>query len=269
MAVSMIAPTAEHLLRVWEEQRDAEPLRRALAALAAAWPNTDSELWAGASVGQRDSALFGLQERLFGSQLRTTAECPDCGELVETEFAAADIACAAAAPPEEASRALRWQGGGFDVHYRLPTSQDLLAEMAQSGSRRSTAAFASAEMGPADDPADAATRLLRRCLLDAQRGDAAVDAAALPEAVVAGLGTEMEAHDPGADIQLGLHCPACGHCWDLRFDIVSYFWDELDDWAQRTLADVDALARAYGWTEAEILGLSAARRRVYLDFVNA
>ena len=36
-----------------------------------------------------------------------------------------------------------------------------------------------------------------------------------------------------------------------------------------TLAEVHALAAAYGWTEAEVLALSAARRRAYLELVGA
>ena len=37
--------------------------------------------------------------------------------------------------------------------------------------------------------------------------------------------------------------------------------------AERTLADVDTLARAYGWTEAEVMELSPTRRAAYLQLL--
>ena len=77
----------------------------------------------------------------------------------------------------------------------------------------------------------------------------------------------MARHDPDADVSIAFECPACGAAWLSRFDIVSYFWGELDDWAQRLLAEVHALARAYGWSEAAILALSPTRRRFYLEMV--
>jgi hypothetical protein len=48
---------------------------------------------------------------------------------------------------------------------------------------------------------------------------------------------------------------------------VSFFWQELDDWADRVLRDVHELASAYGWPENEILALSPRRRQCYLDLI--
>jgi hypothetical protein len=59
--------------------------------------------------------------------------------------------------------------------------------------------------------------------------------------------------------------PGLRHSWDVLFDIVSFFWAEIGAWAQRLLREVHALASAYGWREADILALSAWRRRQYLD----
>ena len=39
--------------------------------------------------------------------------------------------------------------------------------------------------------------------------------------------------------------------------------------AERLFLDIDALARAYGWTEREILNLPPARRAAYLQIVTA
>jgi hypothetical protein len=48
---------------------------------------------------------------------------------------------------------------------------------------------------------------------------------------------------------------------------VPYLWTEISVAAQRLLIDVHALARAYGWDQDDILGMSSARRRFYLEVV--
>jgi len=73
--------------------------------------------------------------------------------------------------------------------------------------------------------------------------------------------------DPQADVRLDLTCTACGHHWESIFDIATYFWREIDDWAQRMLRDVHILAMAYSWSEADILSMSAWRRQAYLQMV--
>jgi hypothetical protein len=71
--------------------------------------------------------------------------------------------------------------------------------------------------------------------------------------------------DPQADVQLAMACPACSHEWQLTFDILSFFWNEINAWASRILDEVHTLASAYGWREADILALSPHRRQLYLE----
>jgi hypothetical protein len=111
------------------------------------------------------------------------------------------------------------------------------------------------------DDAEAARReLLRRCVPHADLDDAAL---------VDSLDAEMARQDPGAAIELQLCCPHCGREQAVLFDIVAYLCDEIADWAQQTLADVHLLARAYGWSERDILALTPARRRSYVQMVGA
>ena len=70
-----------------------------------------------------------------------------------------------------------------------------------------------------------------------------------------------------ADLRIGLHCPVCSHDWVVVFDIASFLWKEIDDWAGRMLRDVSDLAAAYGWSEAEILDISPVRRQLYLGML--
>jgi hypothetical protein len=244
-----MAPSAEVLLRVWEEQQQAHPVRRAVGVLAAAAPELGWEGWMRAPIGVRDGALLGLQQRLFGNELHTTATCPHCGERIEALVRASDMGddleVLHASPPS-----LRLEANGFDIEYRLPSSDDLLRIAAEH-----------------NDAAD--VQLLSRCVSSVRRGDAIVDAAALPNDVIDRIADGMAEHDPGADVRVSLACPACGATWQLHFDIVAYFWSELDDWAHRILADVHVLATAYGWREADVLALSPTRRRFYLDLVGA
>jgi uncharacterized protein (UPF0212 family) len=249
--MTMIAASAPGLLRVWEAQQCAHPVVQALHLLVEAWPERGWGDWLHASIGERDAALLRLHESLFGDELHTATACPHCGERLESSFSSADIRNGAPLQPR-GSPDLCLQQQGYAIDYRLPTSDDLLQITSQPAA-----------------PEDAVLRLMRRCVSRAQRGADAIDVAALPEAVVARLGAEMARHDPDARVRVGLVCPACGERSQIDFDVVSYLWSELDDWAQRVLADVHTLARAYGWSEDAILALSPARRQIYLDMVSA
>ena len=70
---------------------------------------------------------------------------------------------------------------------------------------------------------------------------------------------------PGFNPELSFDCPECGGTCGWWFDPVDWIARE----TSRSLAEVDALARSYGWSEAEILALPEARRRRYLDLVGA
>jgi hypothetical protein len=52
------------------------------------------------------------------------------------------------------------------------------------------------------------------------------------------------------------------------FDIGAFLWEEIAAQARRLLREVHTLARAYGWREADILVMSAARRQAYLEMVS-
>ena len=245
----MLAPRPEALLRVWEEQHAAHPVQRALSVLAACSPEHGWQAWAQARVGARDAALLALHEALFGPALHTTASCAHCGERLESSFTVQDICTARAVPPEPPST-LTLREGEFEIDYRVPSSEDLL-------------------LVDVDDDAAGAEQLLQRCVLRARRGGDELQAPTLPAPLAERVAAAMAADDPEADIRIALACPACGAAQERVFDIVSYLWSELDDWAQRLLADVHRLASAYGWSERDILALSPARRRLYLDMVGA
>jgi hypothetical protein len=246
----MNAPSVEHLLQAWERGCGLHPVRRALALLHAASPDTPLDAWACMPIGRRDSALLDLRETLFGKRIETVMPCPQCGEILESDFGVDDLRVPAsellALPP-----ALQWHAQGYAVDYRLPTSADLLQVLTETRGDESQ------------------TRLLTSCIGAIHHKDQKLVAGELPADIASAIQQEMARHDPGAEIRVTLSCPACMHAFDAVFDIVDYLWSELDDWAQRTLAQVHTLASAYGWSEPQILALSPARRQHYIDRVQA
>jgi hypothetical protein len=89
----------------------------------------------------------------------------------------------------------------------------------------------------------------------------------LPAVVIDQVAEQMRSMDPQADIELALKCPGCEHAWTATFEILDYFWREIESWKQRILQEVHRLARAYGWGERDILQMSAWRRRSYLEMI--
>jgi hypothetical protein len=198
------------------------------------------------SIGQRDTLLLTLHERIFGPRLASLAICSGCGEQLELAFDAADIRAAPEVEPDEAM----WLSiGDYEVRFRLPNSLDLAAVAGSS------------------DPCATRTRLLERCTLAARHGDEATSADQLPGEVVAAMVEQMAKVDPQADIRLRLTCPECGQQWQATLDVLSYVWTELDAWAHRMLREVHVLALAYHWREVDILAMSPWRRRYYLEMV--
>jgi len=232
------------VLRTWETGLTQHPVDRALTILAAALPDTDRDRLASMSVGRRNGHLMDAREANFGSGVSGVAECPGCGELLEWALDLGEIRSPLGAAEGGLNRlALE----GYELLYRLPDSTDL-AVVALGG-----------------DVAGGRTALLRRCVLEAQRESVKIEPSSLPETVVFELAAEMETRDPQAETLLDFACPACGARWQAFFDVLAFLWAEIQARARRLLGEVHGLARAYGWSEAAILGMSPARRHFYLE----
>jgi hypothetical protein len=228
---------AARLLAAWDQGSGASAPARALALLAAAAPGEPGIALLALPVGEADRRLLALRRQLLGDRLDAVADCPLCGSATELTLDLAGLSMPAAAPgPVEVEHA-----GGMAIA-RPPTMADLLAVAAL----------------PQRDVARGA--LLKRCLLHATD-------AALPGPVLAQLDAALAAADPQADIELAISCPSCGQEALLPFDIAGLLWREIEAWCARLLAEVHALAQAYGWTERAILGLSPQRRRAYLGLL--
>jgi hypothetical protein len=260
----MRALSAAELLAVWDRGL-VQPLgQRALLLLTAAYPEVRPETLARLSIGQRNACLLTLREWTFGRQLESLTNCPVCHERLELNFAVADVRVAEAPPTVALALPAAGEQGqgeeyilehsGYRVRFRLPDTLDLTSVL-ESGQRF-------------EDIPQARTALLARCLLAVERNGevlASIVLDELPPELITAMLDRMAQVDPQADITLALNCPACRHQWPAMFDILSFFWQEIDAWAQRLLDDVHTLASAYGWPEADILGLSPHRRQFYLE----
>jgi hypothetical protein len=109
--------------------------------------------------------------------------------------------------------------------------------------------------------------LARSCIIDARSSDAPVPFEQLTEETILRVEERLAEADPAAEILLAIRCPSCACEWQTLFDIVPFFWTEISVQARRLLREVDLLARAYGWREADILAMTPLRRSLYLDMV--
>jgi hypothetical protein len=199
------------------------------------------------TVGQCDARLFRLRRAIFGDVLEAVATCPACGEDVELELSLAEL------QPDEIDGEVPLgtvAADGFELDYRLPRNEDLRLLAARG------------------DEVDARD-LLERCVLEARTPDGTPALAhELPDAVADSVLAAMADSDPGASVQLEVHCP-CGDRWVDELDIRQIVWTDLTDWVGRTLTEVQQLAMAYGWSEADILAIAPWRRRWYLEAAGA
>jgi hypothetical protein len=222
------------LVRAWEQGLQLPALERPFALLAV----SGRQDAVGLSIGRRDAELLALREETFGSRVESVVDCAACGEALELSFDTAELERGSDALPESHVLVV----GGAEVRFRLPTTDDLTTVSAS------------------DDVDVARETLLERCVLEPP-------AMELNEAAQQSVVERMAELDPLATVELQLLCPACGAVGPAAFDIASFLWAELDTAARSALDDVHTLASAYGWSEEEILALSPARRRVYLEFV--
>jgi len=223
------------LIELWERGRDAGPVARALLLLGAARPELGEDERLALPLPARDAALLELRIALRGARLPGCVGCPRCGETLEFELDGESLRQAAAAGPRDE---MTLAGG---LRFRLPNSGDLLAVAA------------------AGDVDDAALALMQRCCLAAPAGHA------WSPATLAEIEDGMEAQAVSVELQLHLQCDACAHAWSTVLDIAAWLWEESEQHVLRLLDEVDRLAAAYHWSERDILALSPARRRAYLQ----
>lgn len=233
------------IVRIWERGAALPPFARALSLLEKVRPVEPEDNLTTLSIGARDRGLLTLRECLFGATLESVTECPHCGTAIEFALDANQLH----EPDREDALPLRFTVNGISLQFRLLNSNDLAA-VAGSG-----------------DVHIARRKLAERCVIEATRGGIRMDIGDLPEEVMQALSTQLAKADSQANIALDLHCPECDGSWLATFDIASFLWAEISVRAKQLLGEVHTLAWNYGWSEADILAMSDARRQFYLGMV--
>jgi hypothetical protein len=234
------------MLRLWERTAAVPSVERAEILLASQCEAPTS------SLGGRNATLVALRRRIFGGMQPLRCNCIACGAVAE--FTVDCAALQQALLPTPGSNELQsLDACGYRIEFRMPDITDL---------RRASRACS--------DSKEFVALLLDGCVLRCEREDGGQSAPQeLPAPVAEALSRRMEELEPGASVGFGVTCPECGAEWTAPMDVGEVLWAELQSHAERILLEVDALARAYGWTEPEVLALSPSRRTAYLQLVGA
>lgn len=238
--------SSQRAIEAWERGQGAGTQELPLALLAVALPEEERARLERLTIGQRDALLMRLRDDTFGRRITGFAQCPQCGAKLQftLDLASYDVD----GTLERRIGAQSFEHDGWRLRFRLPTGGDLLA----------------ASRCP--DEATARGLLIARCVLAAEREGEPVELPdGLPDEVAEAVGARMEELDPLAYLPLAIDCARCEHHWLVLFDVATLLWREIANAAERLLHEVRALALAYGWGESEILAMSAARRRFYLE----
>lgn len=230
----MRALAAADIVELAEAGRERGPSSLALRILGRADPAIDA---AALTLGQRDAMLLAVRAQLSGPRIEFVSQCPACGTRLEMTLRAEQIGLGLAAQPAPQTREIR---AGEAIIAVAPLTAGALAAAEQL-----------------DDPDSA-----RRLLLKAVAPEAPEE-----EEVLAAVEAAVEAMDPGVDTGLDWSCPACAARWSEAVDVAALLAGEIAARSRAVLTDVATLARAFHWSERDILALPAERRRFYLDAV--
>ncbi|MEO8070561.1 MAG: hypothetical protein ABI652_04105 [Acidobacteriota bacterium] len=260
------------LLTLWERALG-QPSTDRDAALLQAWdgaPHAHAQAHDADTLGARNVRLLDMHAHLFGASLELLSHCPACGTAVAFDADCASLTSGMQRTPQGDAPSHRIEADGVAVEFRLPAAADIAAAAASASASSSASASASRRGATgAPDDEEFARRLLERCVLTCVRQGTPVDVHELPAPILDALSRAMESLDPGASVSFALACPQCLHAWESRLDVGDVVWQKVRAAAERLLLDVDVLARAYGWTEREVLRLHPVRRAAYLQLVTA
>jgi hypothetical protein len=241
-AVLLREPSGEEELLVLEQAGPVVATMLALAERLTTGPAGAAIDWQSLPAVELGAIALLIRAAWLGDTLRTDALCPaeGCGELIDIVFGVS--AYLEHHRPRTPRGVTEVEPGWFafagtaDVRFRIPTIADL-------------ALRTDASVSP--------VRVLERCIRPAN------PAAAL----VRRVDRALRALAPELDGELVGTCPVCGQTVDLRFEPISYVFEELRHASSGLDAQVHELAFGYHWSDTAILALSRRRRHAYATMV--
>jgi hypothetical protein len=208
---------------------------------------------ANATIADRDRLVAGLYAHAFGDRIESRVACADCERPFEIGFSLAQLLAdlderAVAAARRYPPAAEGYYDLGEGTSFRLPTVADerALQELARDPSGRASGARASGA-------------LIDRCVRHEGGEGKALPLAAVEEA--------MEAVAPLLSLELPVSCALCGHAQAVDFDLLEFLLAALARERPLLVREIHALATAYRWSFAEIVGLSREQRRAQVEVI--
>ena len=230
---------ASAILDLWDDARGLDSVSRSVALSAAATPTMERVAVAELPLGRRNVRLLQLRSTWDRTAHEATTQCPHCRAVLEFTIDPSTLLGAA-----EPGEIIPVRAEDRSIEWRPVTSNDLMEAAAES------------------DVTGAERVIIDGCLVDRLAEDS------LSDAERSMLAAAIAAADPLAEVLIHLDCADCGGTVTADLQIGDIVWGEIDRMARGILADVDALARAYGWTEHECLSLSPMRRAAYLEMID-
>jgi len=222
------------VLKLWEQAVGRDRWQREEALLNTGQPSPRR-------LGARNLALLATRNELFGCAWPPRSTFPACN--TECEFAVDSVRLTDELASQQGGDTAAFDWAGQRVIARPLTVDDLVAAL------------------PQPDAGSATRALLQRCL-SIDRDLDEIDEDAVEE-----LNRHLEQLDPASLVAFALQCPACSHAWSAAVDIGEALWAEVRHAAERSLIEIDTLARSYGWTEETVMRLSPLRRAAYMQLI--
>lgn len=215
-------------------------------------------------IADRDYVLLKLRQAMFGNHVQAILGCPACEQKMDIDFDLDQVTVESRRPASRSTTFELSPAAGYvdpsgmthhTVTFRLPTGDD--QEYLSNH--------------PDLDQPEAVTVLLARCLL--RLGDIAP----VDPAVIANLSgrarqeieARMESVAPGLEWEMELTCPECSHSFVYLFNFAAFFLSEVNLCREQLYREVHFLALHYHWPASEILALTRAHRRTFLDLLAA
>jgi hypothetical protein len=225
----------EQLLRAWELSRTLPEQEAVLSLLVLVWPERSRNELALLPLGERNAMLLDLHAALFGPRMEGFAICPECTAELEVTSDPRALAQALRFELAEPSQEI----AGYRM--RPVNSLDLMASSHTASEEEA-----------------------RPILLARSLGLEAHEVAQLGESLSA-LVEQFERMNASAEIRLRLHCAVCRNEPVLDLDVAAFLLRKVAVAARRLMMEIHELASAYGWSEAAITSMTAARRAAYLE----
>jgi hypothetical protein len=209
------------------------------------------------TVGDREALLLHLHRLTFGNELHCFLRCPqpECGETVDLDLTVGDLLLPPyrqAAPYHEMTAGERETT--YRVRFRVPTGADqeaVAARLLQSSD---------------EDPVKL---FLEKCVERFESVEGGRDSADMPPSLADEIARSMAEIDPQAELRLKVKCPTCGHRFESVLDAAKFLLQKLASRSDELYLQVHILALHYHWSEADILALTAPKRRLYLELLSA